>query len=100
MSHLVQLILEMFGMTRREQFVVCMAMLLLTFALYAGKQFATQKVFATLYLALGLAFCVFMTTGNPRTRMVAGAALCGLVAALFAWYLLTMPRFRPTRDEE
>ncbi len=90
----------MFGMTQREQFVVCMAMLVLAFALYAGKQFATQKVFATLYLALGLAFCVVMTTDNPRTRVVAGAALCGVVVALFGWYLLAMPRIRPTRDEE
>jgi hypothetical protein len=86
-SHLVEAMLDALGMTRREQLIAFAGLGLLAFALYAGEQFATQKVYATLYLVIGLTFCVFMTTDRPQTRLAAGATLCVAVGATFAWYL-------------
>lgn len=103
MSQIVQIILDMLGMTRQQQFAAFTGMMLLVFALYAGRQFATQKVFATLYLALGLAFCVFMTTANPRSRFVAGVASGLIVCALFTWYFATRKHDaddRATREKQ
>ena len=87
--HLVKAILDALGMSQREQFLTIVGTALLAFALYAGKQFATQKVYATLYLLTGLAFCVFMTTDKVQTRMLAGGGLCFALCAMFAWYFAT-----------
>ena len=87
--HLVRAILDALGMSQREQFITVVGMALLAFALYAGKQFATQKVYATLYLLAGLAFCVFMTTDKVQTRMFAGAGLCLALCAVFGWFFMT-----------
>jgi len=101
-SHFVQKALEELGMSRGDQLITFSAVLLLAFALYAGKQFAKQKVYATLYLALALSFCVFLTTEHERTRMLAGTALLMTVAALFAWYFATAAKTagRDARDAE
>jgi hypothetical protein len=98
--HLVKAFLNALGMTEREQLITFAAVALLAFALYAGNRFASQKVFATLYLTLGLAFCVFMTTDRPQTRIAAGAALCAAVCAMFVWYFVTrtLERSESPRD--
>ena len=99
-NHLVKVILSALGMTDRERAVTFVALMLLAFALYAGKQFATQKVLATLYLITGLAFCVFMTTDRAQTRLAAGTALCAAIAAMFGWYFATraLGRGDPSRE--
>ena len=99
MSQILQLILDMLGMTQGEQFVAMMGLIVLMFALYAGKQFATQKVYSTLYLCLALCFCVFITTDRERTRFAAGIGLCATVTALFGWYVVTGSRARRAADE-
>jgi hypothetical protein len=96
-THIVQFVLDLFGMSKREQFVTMTGMMVLMFALYAGKPFATRKVYSTLYLLLALSFCVFITTDVERTRVAAGIGLCAAVAALFGWYFVTDSRARRRR---
>ena len=81
-----ELLLDWLGMTRREQLIMVGALMILAFALYAGKQFPTQPVYATLYLLLGASFCILLTTDNDATRTAAAVSFAAVIVLLFAGY--------------
>jgi hypothetical protein len=95
---IVELLLDWLGMTRAERLIMVGGLMILAFALYAGKQFATQPVYATLYLLLGASFCVLLTTDNDTTRTAAAVGLGAVIVVLFAWYYaVDLQRQRRTR---
>ncbi len=91
-NQLIKVFLESLGISREQQFIGTMLLLIGLFLTYMGRSFVKERVLSVLMLIATLALLLTLSTTEPRTRLIGAIVMASSVAVGFGWYALFQRR--------